>query len=73
MESTISKTAYLNQKRPVSGDDINEWKDIQILVIDEVSFMNDSTLQTLNKKLTTIGQTNNSFGGFTIIFIGDFR
>jgi hypothetical protein len=71
--TTISKTAYLNQKRPVSDDYINEWKDVQILVIDEVSFMSDSTLQMLNKKLTAIGQTNKSFGGFTIIFIGDFR
>ncbi len=35
--------------------------------------MGDSTLQMLNKKFTTIGQTNKSFGGFTIIFIGDFR
>ncbi len=35
--------------------------------------MSDSTLQTLNKKHTAIGQTNKSFGGFTIIFIGDFR
>ncbi len=26
----------------------------------------------LNKKLTNIGQTNKSLGGFTIIFIGDF-
>ncbi len=25
--TTISKTAYLNQKRPISDDDINEWKD----------------------------------------------
>ena len=46
---------------------------VRILVIDEVSFMGDSTLQMLNKKLTNVGQTNKSFGGFTIIFIGDFR
>ena len=52
--TTISKTAYLNHKRPVSDNDINEWKDVQILVIDEVSFMSDSTLQMLNKKLTAI-------------------
>ncbi len=70
---TISKTTYLNQKRSVSDNDINEWKDVQILVIDEVSFMSYSTLQMLNKKLTAIGQTNKSFGGFTIIFIGGFR
>jgi hypothetical protein len=42
-------------------------------VIDEVSFISNSTLQMLNKKLTAIGQTNKSFGGFTIIFIGDFQ
>ncbi len=71
--TTISKTAYLIQKKPVSDDDIHEWKYVQILVIDEVSFMSDCTLQTLNKKLTAIGLTNKSFGGFTIIFIGDFR
>jgi hypothetical protein len=72
-ETTISKTAYLNQKRPISDDDINEWNDVQILVIDEVSFMSNSTLKMLDKKLTAIGQTNKSFGGYTIIFIGDFR
>ncbi len=71
--NTISKTACLNQKRPVSDDDINEWKDVQILVIDEVSFMSDSTLQRLNKKLAAIGQTNKSFDGFTIILIGGFQ
>ncbi len=71
--TTISRTAYLNQKRSISDDDIKEWKDVQILVIDEVSFMGDSTLQMLNKKLTNIGQTSKSFGAFIIIFIGDFR
>ena len=71
--TTISRTAYLNQKRAICDDDIKEWKDVRILVIDEVSFMGDGTLQMLNKKLTNIGQTNKSFGGFTIIFIGDFR
>ncbi len=71
--TTISRTAYLNQKRPIIDDDIKEWEDVQILVIDEVSFMGDSTLQMINKKLTNIGQKNKSFGGFTIIFIGDFH
>jgi type II secretory pathway predicted ATPase ExeA len=52
--TTISRTAYLNQKRPICDDDIKEWNDVQILVIDEVSFMGDNTLQMLNKKLTNI-------------------
>jgi hypothetical protein len=50
---TISRTACLNQKRPTC-DDIKECKDVRILVIDKVSFMGDSTLQMLNKKLTNI-------------------
>jgi hypothetical protein len=37
-----------------------------------MSFMSNSILQKLNKKLTTIRETNKSFGGFTIIFAGGF-
>ena len=71
--TTISKTAFLNKIRTVGDDDINEWKVVRILVIDEVSFMSNSILQMLNKKLTAIGATNKSFVGFTIIFAGDFQ
>jgi hypothetical protein len=31
---TISKAAYLNLQRQLNKDDINEWKDVRILVID---------------------------------------
>jgi hypothetical protein len=41
--------------------------------IDEVAFMSNSILQTLNKKLTAIGETNKSFGGYTNIFARDFQ
>jgi hypothetical protein len=36
---TFSKAAYLNLQRQLNNNAINEWKDVQILVIDEVSFM----------------------------------
>ena len=39
---TISKAAYLNLQRQLNDNDINEWKDVRILVIDEVSFMSNS-------------------------------
>ncbi len=70
---TISKAAYINQQKPLSSDDINEWKDVKIHVIDEVSFMSDSILKTLNNKLMDIGNRTTSFGGLSIIFAGDFR
>jgi hypothetical protein len=56
----------------LSVDDINEWKDVWILVIDEVSFTRDSILRRLNNKLMKIGIRSRSFGEFSIIFAGDF-
>ena len=69
---TISKAAFINQNSALSLDDINEWQDVQILIIDEISFMSDSVLKRLDKKLKQIGNAARVFGGFSIIFSGDF-
>jgi hypothetical protein len=53
-------------------DDINEWQDVQILIIDEISFMSDSVLKRLDKKLKQIGNGARVYGGLSIIFSGDF-
>jgi hypothetical protein len=52
---TISKAAFLNQQKQPSVYDKNEWQDVQIVVIDEVSFMNDTMLKALDSKLKEIG------------------
>jgi len=70
---TISKAAFLNQHKQLSVDDRNEWQDVRIVVIDEVSFMSDTILKTLDRKLKEIKNRSQPFGGFTIIFAGDFR
>ncbi len=70
---TILKAAFINQRKPLSQDDRNEWQDVQILIIDEVSFMSDSVLKELDIKLKAIGKRTIIFGGFSIIFPGDFR
>jgi hypothetical protein len=70
---TISKAAFINQRKPLSQDDRNEWQDVRILIIDEVSFMSDSVLKELDIKLKAIGKRTIIFGGFSIIFSGDFR
>jgi hypothetical protein len=41
-------------------------------VIDEVSFISNSILKKLNRQLTQIGNRTKLFGGFSIIFAGDF-
>ncbi len=69
----ISKAAFINQRKPLSLEDKNEWQDVQILTIDEISFMSDSIFRTLDKKLKDIGNRNQPSGGISIIFAGDFR
>ena len=64
---TISKAAFLNQRKQLSVDDRNEWQDVRIVVIDEVSFMSDTILKTLDMKLKEIKDWTKPFGGFTII------
>ncbi len=70
---TISKAAFINQNSALRLDGRNEWQDVQILIIDEISFMRDSVLKRLDKKLKQIGNGTCVFGGFSIIFSGDFR
>jgi len=70
---TISKAAFLNQRKQLSVDDRKEWQDVQIVVIDAVSFMSDTILKTLDRKLKEIKDRTKPFGGFTIIFAVDFR
>jgi hypothetical protein len=71
---TISKAAFINQNSALSLDDRTEWQDVQILIIDyEISFMSDSVLKRRDKKLKHIGNGNHVFGGFSIIFSGDFH
>ena len=70
---TTSKAAFLNQQKALSLNDKNTWQDVRILIVDEVSFMSDKNLNTLDVKLKEIGNRAKPFGGYSIIFSGDFR
>ena len=50
-----------------------EWSQCKILVIDEVSFMTENELMKLDNKLKQYCQRNKVYGGYSIIFGGDFR
>ena len=45
---TISNAMFLNQQKTLSLNGKNDWQDVQILIIDEVSFMSDKNLETLD-------------------------
>ncbi len=70
---TISKAAFLNQQKALSLNDKNTWQDVWILIVDEVSFMSDKNLNKLDVKLNEIGNRAKPFGGYSIIFSGNFR
>jgi len=72
---TICKAAFLNKKKPtLDQDEIDEWKDVRILVIDEISFMKDSDMIQLDRRLKQCsGDRIKPFGGYSVIFAGDFR
>jgi hypothetical protein len=67
---TISKATFLNQQKTLSLNNKNEWH-VQILIVDEVSFMSDKILEALDVKLKEIGNRAKPIGGFSIIFAGD--
>lgn len=70
---TICKYAFIFKPGALTEDDKKIWRDVRILVIDEISFMNDDQLQKLHQRLQEIGDKNKPFGGFSIVFAGDFR
>ena len=41
---TISKAAFINQRKPLSREYKNEWQDVRILTMDKISFMSDSII-----------------------------
>jgi hypothetical protein len=83
---TLHSAAYLNSKtKNISNDMIDEWKDVTILIIDEISFGTKDQMDTLNDRLnmvkrrlmretsTTPLSPSMVFGGYHIILSGDFH
>eukprot|EP00956_Cyclotella_meneghiniana_P030548 scaffold77192_cov37-Cyclotella_meneghiniana.AAC.2 len=70
---TICKIERLMKKGPFSRDEINQWKHVSILLIDEISFMKEKELIKLDQRLKQVRDKNKPFGGISIVFCGDFR
>ena len=70
---TICKAAFLNKHNPLDEDDMDKWKNVRILIIDEISFMKASQMRKLDENLQKLGKSTKPFGGFSIVFSGDFR
>ena len=69
---TIIQASGMRSK-DVTEQQIEEWSRCKILVIDEISFMSESELVLLDQRLRRYKDRNKIYGGFSVIFGGDFR
>ena len=71
------KGSYGNIKKKLSDPEMHrlklKYKDhLKILLIDEVSMTGQKTFDDLNKRLQEIMENEESFGGVSVLLIGDF-
>ena len=70
---TIAKAVFLNRKTPLTQEEIDQWKHVEMLIIDEISFMTVKMMKKLNTQLQICrGKRNKPYGGLSVIFAGDF-
>lgn len=69
---TTTKATYL-AKKGLSDDDRRAFHGVRVLIIDEVSFLKDSELIKLDRILQKISDNRKPYGGYNIIFAGDFN
>ena len=70
-QTTVSAT-YLS-KEMISDDDRKAFEGVRTIIIDEVSFLKDTELKKLSYNLQKIGDSSKVYGGYNIIFAGDFQ
>ena len=63
-------------KSRVTDKDVTKWKEVDYIIIDEVSMMDAKVMVQLNERLNllkgTREQGSNAFGGINLLFYGDF-
>ena len=67
---TIHSQACLTNKR-IGQANIDSWSSTKMLVIDEVSFLDEDSIKKLDKHLRILKQNDELYGGIHIIFVGD--
>ena len=70
---TICKATYIKKTTPLNKSDMDQQKDVQILSVDEISFIEASEMLKLDQNLQRLGDSTQPFGGFSIVFVGNLR
>ena len=81
---TIHSVAHLNSKKKnISDAQMERWRDVKVLILDEISMGTVSQMKKLSDHMNMFRKnvatneytfpTNMVFGGYSVIFSGDFR
>ena len=71
---TTHAAVYLNQKKAITSEQVDHWKDTHLLIIDEISFASKVDFEKLHKHLRRLKQNLHlPYGGLNIVFAGDMR
>ena len=69
-----SATGIENTKYKINDIRRQEWMSVKVLVINEISYAKQTTLEVLDKQLRQLkSEPHKPYGGVHIIFIGDFH
>lgn len=70
---TTHAAAHLNKKR-VTDEQLKEWENVRVLIVDEVSYFSKNDLETLERKLRRLKRRGDvEYGGVHMVFAGDLR
>ena len=71
---TFHSALFLNQKKELSAEQVEAFLDVEMVIIDEISFAGYKDFEKLHLNLETLKQRMNAlYGGVDIVFAGDFR
>ena len=71
---TTHRAVYLNCRNDFTAEQVDNWKETRLLIVDEISFAPPSLFEKLDQNLRTL-TTNfmQPYGGINIVFLGDLR
>ena len=71
---TFHSALFINQRRDISADQVEAFLDVEMIIIDEISFACYNNFEKLHTNLEVLKQKMNVlYGGIDIVFAGDFR
>ena len=65
-----SQACLTSRKIPLKLKD--SWNTTKMLIIDEVSFLDEENIKKLDKNMRKLKENNSMYGGIHIVFVGDF-